>query len=62
MLNVSQKISKDGILTLTIDTKQTHGLSKSGKTTIVASSQGNQAVALPNGGGQVFIGVNCYRK
>ncbi len=50
---------KDGILTLTIDLKKRLRPSASGKTTIVATSAGNQAIA---GGGGVIIGVNAYVK
>ena len=44
------------ILTLTIDTSKTFGLSASGKTTTVASSRGNQKI------GDVVVGLNVYRK
>lgn len=43
-------------LTLTIDITKDFGASKSGKTTIIASSEGNQ-----NFGG-VTIGLNVYKK
>lgn len=47
-------------LTLTVDTATNLGRSKSGKTTLIASSQGNQKVMI--GGREVFIGVNVYEK
>lgn len=46
------------MLTLKIDLKKDHGPSKSGKTTIVASTQGN--VAIP--GTSVILGLNAYIK
>jgi hypothetical protein len=56
--NISASV-QDGILTLTIDLKKRLRPSASGKTTIVATSAGNQAIA---GGGGVIIGVNAYVK
>jgi ABC-type molybdate transport system ATPase subunit len=44
------------ILTLKVDISKTFGPSKSGKTTIIASSEGNQKV------GEVTIGLNVYTK
>ena len=43
-------------LTLTIDLSKDFGPSRSGKTIIVASSDGNQQV------GSVMIGVNIYKR
>jgi hypothetical protein len=43
------------ILTLIIDTSKDFGPSASGKTILVASSQGNQEI------GDVRVGVNVYR-
>lgn len=45
------------ILTLRIDLSARHGDSASGKTVIVATSGGNQAVP---GGGGVVLGLNAY--
>lgn len=59
MKNVKMEVSKDGILTITIDTKQTFGLSGSGKNTIIASTGGNVSV---EGAEDVKIGINCYTK
>ena len=47
------------ILTLRIDLSERHGDSASGKTVIVATSGGNQAVP---GGGGVVLGLNAYVK
>lgn len=48
---------EDGELTLVVNLKHTVGPSKSGKTTIIATSSGNQP--LPGG---AVIGLNVYRK
>lgn len=54
MLNT--EITKDGNkLVITVDLTQDYGASKSGKTTIVASTQGNVTV------GDVKVGLNVYR-
>jgi hypothetical protein len=44
-------------LTITIDISKRLGPSKSGKTVLIASTNGNQAVA-PG----VTLGINCYTK
>ena len=55
------KVSVDGSnLVLTIDATQNLGRSKSGRTTLIASSQGNQKLMVA--GKEVFIGVNVYEK
>ena len=52
------EISKDGsILTVKIDVSKEFGPSKTGKTTIIASTQGNIEV-----GEGVVLGVNCYKR
>jgi len=48
--------AKSNKLTLTIDLNKDFGPSRSGKTIIVASSDGNQLV------GSVMIGVNVYKR
>jgi hypothetical protein len=54
-------VKTDGTkLLLTIDTTVDLGRSKSGKTNLIASSQGNVKVNV--GGKDVFIGVNAYTK
>lgn len=59
MLNITQEIKGDKLI-LTVDLSQRHGPSSSGKTTIVASTQGNAKV----GGkfGDVAFGLNVYSK
>lgn len=51
---------KGSILTIEIDGSQDLGLSKSGKTRLVASSQGNQKVNV--GGRDIYLGINAYTK
>ena len=51
-------VVEDSILTITIDLKQTFGASKSGKSTVIASTEGNRPVYAHPG---VFIGLNVYK-
>jgi hypothetical protein len=44
-------------LAIAVDLSQTFGPSKTGKTTVIASTEGNQAVQ-PG----VFVGLNVYKK
>ena len=46
-------------LTLVIDISKDYGLSSSGKSRIIASSEGNQAAP---GDGEIKIGLNIYRR
>jgi len=55
MKNVAITTDKKGIMTITVDTNKDFGLSKSGKTVIVATTGGNKEE------GSVFIGLNVYR-
>lgn len=56
MKNIIMK-RKENILTIEIDLTKRFGKSKSGKTKIVASTEGNVAV---DGYPQVKIGINAY--
>lgn len=56
MRNVEMKMDGDKLV-ITVDTAQTFGPSKSGKTTIIASTEGN--VSAP-GKPEVKIGLNVY--
>lgn len=56
MLNIKTEI-KGTILTLTIDLSKEQGTSKSGKSTVIASSQGNQSVP---GRDEIKFGLNVY--
>jgi hypothetical protein len=52
--------TKGNQLIITIDASQDLGMSKSGKTRLVASTQGNQKINI--GGTDLFLGINAYRK
>ncbi len=56
MKNVAME-TKGSILTITVDLSKSFGPSASGKTIIIASTEGNQ----PVDGGAV-VGLNVYRK
>ena len=56
MKNVEMGV-KGNILTITVDLSKDFGLSKSGKTIIIASTEGNQKVE----DAEVRIGLNVYR-
>ncbi len=56
MENVDISI-KGNKMTIVVDLSKTVGPSKSGKTTIVATTSGNAAIE-----GGVIIGLNVYRK
>lgn len=59
MLNCDFKVDeKKKQLVITIDLSQRHGLSGSGNTVTIASTQGNQKIGL----GDVAIGISCYTK
>ncbi len=57
MKNVETKIEKNNVMTIKIDLTKTFGPSKSGKTIIIASTEGNQPV-----GNGVVMGLNVYKK
>ena len=57
--NAKFVIDDKGIMTLTIDLNLDLGNSASGKSNIVATSSGNQAI---DGGNGAIIGLNVYRK
>lgn len=50
---------KGDTLVITIDLSKSFGPSKTGKSTIVASSEGNMRVP---GSDDAFVGVNVYKK
>jgi len=60
MRNVKMDVSKDNVLTITVDLTQEMGRSKSGKTMIVASSDGNVDVAN-TADGSIKMGLNIYK-
>lgn len=57
MKNIDMVVEGD-ILTITVDLSQDNGMSKSGKTQIIASTEGNKAVP---GHESARIGLNIYR-
>ena len=57
MKNVVMKRNKD-TLTITVDLSQDHGPSKTGKTTVIASTLGNVSVPEDE---NVKIGLNIYK-
>ena len=57
---IKYQIDADGTMTIIIDTNVEFGKSASGKSTIIASSSGNQKVETPNG--EAFLGLKLYRK
>jgi len=57
MLNIKTAV-KGNVLTITVDLSKTHGTSSSGKSEIVASTQGN--IDVPGKPG-VKMGLNIYR-
>jgi len=58
MRNVAMTVNGN-VLTIMVDLTKDHGVSKSGKTRIIASTDGNQTV---EGGAGAVIGLNIYRK
>ena len=58
MINTNIVVSPDHILTITVDLKENHGPSKSGKNIIIASTQGNKSIQQTG----ATIGLNIYRK
>jgi hypothetical protein len=58
LTNLDTKVEGDQLI-ITVDLKQRHGTSKSGKNAIIATTQGN--VTLP-GREEVVMGINIYTK
>ncbi len=56
MKNVEVSVDKN-ILTIKVDLTKTFGASSSGKSIIIASSEGNQVVAP-----EICLGINVYKK
>ena len=56
MINVEMTTNGD-ILTITVDLSKSSGMSKSGKTVTIASTQGNKTIHGTN----AVIGLNIYR-
>lgn len=60
MKNVEYEL-KDGILTIKVDVSKTFGESKSGKSTIIASTEGNKRIKVDEKR-EIWIGLNIYEK
>ena len=58
MKNIEMKVEGNK-LTITVDLSQRYGKSSSGKSIIIASSEGNQAIP---GNEDIKIGLNVYNK
>jgi len=56
MRNIETKVEKNKLI-ITVDLKAAGSLSKSGKSEVIATTEGNQAVE----GTDVKIGLNVYR-
>ena len=59
MKNVSFEVSAENILTITVDLNQSFGPSASGKSVIIATTEGNASLEGDSG---IKIGLNVYRK
>jgi hypothetical protein len=59
MTNVTMVTDENDVLTITVDLKQRHGRSASGKTIMIASTQGNAEV---EGHETIKVGLNVYTK
>lgn len=55
MKNINIEVKKDTLI-ITVNLKETFGPSKSGKTIVVASTEGNKEIAQG-----VYLGLNAYR-
>jgi len=58
MKNIEMKLAGN-ILTITVDLSKQFGLSSSGKSLIIASTEGNISV---EGKEEVKVGINIYKK
>ena len=61
MVNVEYKVEKAGVvpvLVIRVNLNEEHGRSASGKTTIIASTQGNQRIE----GTDAIMGLNVYKR
>lgn len=60
MKNINMTVSRN-VLTVTIDLSKDQGPSKSGKTIMIASTQGNVDVTGHDLTHDIKLGINCYR-
>jgi len=57
MKNITQKVTGD-VLTITVDLSKKFGTSKSGKSIVIASTEGNISV---EGHPEIKAGINVYK-
>ena len=57
MKNITQKVTGD-VLTITVDLSKKFGTSKSGKSIVIASTEGNVSV---EGHPEIKAGINIYK-
>jgi len=60
MKNIKMKVDKNNILIIQVDLNANYGESKSGKSIIIASTEGN--VALDGELSNIKIGLNVYKQ
>jgi bacterioferritin (cytochrome b1) len=60
MKNINMVVDKDNILTIKVDLNKKFGESKSGKSEVIASTEGN--VALDGELSNIKIGLNVYKQ
>ena len=60
MKNIEMAVDKDNILTIKVDLNEDFGESKSGKSIVIASTEGN--VALDGDLANIKIGLNVYKQ
>ncbi len=58
MKNVDMKV-EGNTLVIRVDLTESHGISASGKSEVIATTSGNQSVP---GHDDIKIGLNCYRR
>jgi len=59
MQNMVMNVSKKGILTVKIDLNETIGYSRTGKSILIASTEGN--IDVPDTEDEIKIGLNVYK-
>ena len=57
---IKYSIDDNGLMTIVVDTSKDFGLSGSGKSTMIATSSGNQKINV--NGEDIFVGINIYKK
>ena len=59
MQNMVMNVSKKGILTVKINLNETIGYSRTGKSILIASTEGN--IDVPDTEDEIKIGLNVYK-